>query len=166
MPGSGLFNAMFTIVPLFIGFVFVIVVGSILVNLVKGVTQWSDNNAQPVESVDARVAGKRMQVNGTEQRTTTDYFVTFEPTSGERREFSVSGPEYGLLSEGDAGQLRHQGTRYLGFERRDEPEPPPARRESEGLVCEYCGALNAATAHKCASCGSGKLAPPVPKAES
>ena len=32
-------------------------------------------------------------------------------------ELQMSGSEYGLLVEGDAGMLSFQGTRYLGFER-------------------------------------------------
>ena len=37
--------------------------------------------------------------------------------NGERKEFHVSGKEYGLLAEGDSGKLTFQGTRYKGFER-------------------------------------------------
>ena len=32
-------------------------------------------------------------------------------------ELQLSGTEYGLLAEGDQGELSFQGTRYLGFER-------------------------------------------------
>ena len=32
-------------------------------------------------------------------------------------EFQVSGIEYGMLAEGDTGELTFQGTRYLAFER-------------------------------------------------
>ena len=49
--------------------------------------------------------------------TSTTYYVTFQVESGDRMEFSVSGPEYGMLAEGDRGNLSFQGTRYLGFER-------------------------------------------------
>ena len=48
----------------------------------------------------------------------TSYYVTFEVDSGDRIEFSMSGSEYGMLIEGDAGTLNFQGTRYLGFERK------------------------------------------------
>ena len=37
--------------------------------------------------------------------------------SGDRMELRVSGREYGLLAEGDRGQLTFQGTRYLSFVR-------------------------------------------------
>lgn len=32
-------------------------------------------------------------------------------------EFSVSGSEYGMLADGDKGNLSFQGSRYLSFER-------------------------------------------------
>ncbi len=161
--------AIFTLVPVFIGIIFVIVIGSIVVNVIKGVAQWSSNNAQPEVSAAARVAAKRTEVNGGRNNTSTDYFVTFELPSGERREFSIHGHEYGLLSEGDAGVLRHQGTRYLGFEREASAlaaaEPPPAPEPGPNLVCAYCGAVNPPDALKCTGCGSGKLTPASPPVE-
>lgn len=50
--------------------------------------------------------------------TSTSYYVTFEVESGDRMELHVSGSEYGMLAEGDYGQLTFQGTRYLDFVRR------------------------------------------------
>lgn len=49
--------------------------------------------------------------------TFTSYYVTFQVESGDRMEFAVSGMEYGLLAEGDTGDLTFQGTRYLNFQR-------------------------------------------------
>jgi hypothetical protein len=46
-----------------------------------------------------------------------DGYVTFEVESGDRMEFHVAGHEYGMLIEGDTGNLTFQGTRYLGFDR-------------------------------------------------
>ena len=43
---------------------------------------------------------------------------TFQVASGDRMELLVGGREYGMLAEGDFGELTFQGTRYLGFERR------------------------------------------------
>ena len=48
----------------------------------------------------------------------TKYFATFQFESGDRLELSVSPGEYGMLVEGDRGQLSFQGTRYLGFARK------------------------------------------------
>ena len=36
---------------------------------------------------------------------------------GDRMELHVAGHEFGMLIEGDRGNLTFQGTRYLGFER-------------------------------------------------
>ena len=49
--------------------------------------------------------------------TSSRYYVTFQVESGDRMELSLPGREYGLLVEGDRGNLSFQGTRFLGFER-------------------------------------------------
>ena len=49
--------------------------------------------------------------------THTRYFATFELEDGSRLELGLKDAEYGMLAEGDQGQLSFQGTRYLGFER-------------------------------------------------
>jgi hypothetical protein len=68
------------------------------------------------------VVAKRSQVSGSASpqhggNTFTSYFSTFEFGDRERREFVVSGEQYGMLAEGDVGTLTYQGTRYHGFER-------------------------------------------------
>ena len=45
-------------------------------------------------------------------------YATFEVESGDRMELSVDGEAFGLLAEGDAGELCFQGRRFLSFERR------------------------------------------------
>ena len=72
----------------------------------------------------AHVVSKRTDTSGTGSsmdsdlgRVSTLYYVTFEVDGGERKEFGLSGREYGLLAEGDAGTLTFQGTRYKGFAR-------------------------------------------------
>lgn len=105
--------------------VFAVVLIAILFSAVKGVSQWSHNNSQPILTVPAKLVGKRSQVgmshhhhdSHVHHRASTTYFATFEFESGERREFQLSGSESGLLVEGDAGQLTYQGTRYQGFVR-------------------------------------------------
>lgn len=158
-------DPMFTLVPLFIFAVFVFVVISIIVRVAKGASDWSYNNAQPVLTETATVVSKRMEVNGTRQHSATTYYATFELPAGERREFKVTGAEYGQLAEGDIGQLRYQGLRYQNFSRSPAPPPPPEEPAPvpplPSLVCEYCGAVNGPDARKCASCGSGRLAPRV-----
>ncbi|WP_295766460.1 DUF2500 domain-containing protein [uncultured Oscillibacter sp.] len=124
---GGFGSLMFTFVPIFIAVVFVLVIGGMIVFAVRGVRTWSRNNASPRLTVPAQVVTKRTDVShhhhhgaGTGMghvHTSTWYYVTFQVESGDRMEFSVSGPEHGLLAEGDRGDLTFQGTRYLGFER-------------------------------------------------
>lgn len=124
---GGFDGAMFTIVPVFIGIVFVLVIGMFIVTAVRGIGTWSKNNASPKLTVSAEVATKRTDVThhrhgrggdaDFHMSSSTWYYVTFQVESGDRMEFSVSGPEYGMLAEGDRGELTFQGTRYLSFER-------------------------------------------------
>lgn len=125
----GSFNdAMFTIVPIFIGIVFVIVIGLIIYRLVQSADRWRRNNASPILTVDATVVTKRADVQSYHHAaamsnaapasyTTTQYYVTFEVPSGDRMELNVSDAEFGMLAEQDQGKLTFQGTRYLGFDR-------------------------------------------------
>ena len=117
--GFGMFNIMFTIV-------FLLVTGTFVVILVKGISEWNKNNHSPRLTVPATIIAKRTNVsrrrhggaNGHHHHhTSTTYYVTFQLESGDRMEFHISGQEYGLLIEGDKGNLSFQGTRYLGFER-------------------------------------------------
>ena len=101
---------------------FVVVLGVILFAVVKGVSQWSYNNAQPIQSLPAQMVTKRTDTSGggstdAMNRVNTYYYATFDIEGSQRQEFSVSGHEYGLLAEGDRGTLAFQGTRYKGFAR-------------------------------------------------
>ena len=113
--GFAAFELMFSIV-------FILVVGVFVVTIVKGISQWNKNNHSPRLTVPATVVAKRTNVShhhhnhGGSTRSTT-YYVTFQVESGDRMELHVAGHEFGLLVEGDHGNLTFQGTRYLGFER-------------------------------------------------
>ena len=117
--GFGMFGVMFTIV-------FVLVIGMFIVTAVKGISQWNRNNNSPRLTVPATVVAKRTNVsrhnhggvNGHHHHhTSTSYYVTFQVASGDRMELHVAGHEYGMLIEGDTGNLTFQGTRYLDFTR-------------------------------------------------
>jgi hypothetical protein len=119
---------LFTLVPVFIGIIFVIVLFIFVIALfavVKAIVEWQHNNMQPNLSVASRIIAKRTQVSkhlhlvGTTHSVTTStyYFCTFEDEHGQRYEFRISGKEYGQLVEGDLGTLTYQGTRYHGFQR-------------------------------------------------
>lgn len=97
-----------------------------LFTIIKGLTQWSQNNNSPRLTVPATVVAKRTQVThhhhqhgnaGMHMTHSTTYYATFQVESGDRMELHLSGTEYGMLAEGDIGMLAFQGTRYLGFER-------------------------------------------------
>jgi hypothetical protein len=114
---------MFTIVPVIIGVGFVVILVVIVVGARKGIAEWADNNSKPVLSERARVVAKRSETSGNVNTNTggnvaTWYYVTFELPTRDRKEFSIRGKEYGMLSEGDEGTLTYQGTRYHGFQRK------------------------------------------------
>ena len=118
--GFDLFGVMFTLV-------FVLVIGMFVVTAVRGISQWNKNNNSPRLTVSATIVAKRINVthhhhNGAgghhHHHTSTTYYVTFQVESGDRMELQVDGTEYGMLIEGDRGELSFQGTRYLSFERK------------------------------------------------
>lgn len=117
--GTGLFELLFLVV-------FVLILGTFLVNFVRGFRRWNQNNHLPRLTVEAQVVSRRSDVayhhhrqgnSATHVSSSTTYYVTFQVASGDRMEFVVPGTEYGMLVEGDRGQLSFQGTRYLGFQR-------------------------------------------------
>lgn len=110
--GSGFFEIF--------GIIFILFIVLFLVILVRGIGEWNSNNHSPQLTVEAVVVSKRTKVSGASANhisTSTQYYVTFQVESGDRMEFHVNGRAYGMLAEGDRGQLRFQGTRYLDFER-------------------------------------------------
>ena len=120
-PGFGVtFSIMQVMVPL----MFVLVFGIIIVTMVRGIGEWNKNNQSPKLTVPATVVAKRSDVHrGIEtMHTFTSYYVTFQVESGDRMEFEVSDMEYGMLAEGDSGELTFQGTRYLNFQRNESAE--------------------------------------------
>ena len=67
----------------------------------------------------ARVVTKRGEVHGGAGETgaSTAYFATFETPTGERCELALPARDFGLIADGDSGQLAYQGTRFKGFAR-------------------------------------------------
>ena len=109
---------LFAIVPIFIAIVTFIVFFIIIKNAAKAAIERKRNNNSPIETVVSKVIGRRTSIHGGgETRAYNEYYVTFELENGERLEFNVKGEEYGKLAEGDEGELKYQGTRYLGFTR-------------------------------------------------
>ena len=118
----------FELLPIMFSLVFLLVIGTFIVIAVKGIQEWNKNNHSPRLTVPATVVAKRTNVShhhhnhgGTGMHHTTHsttYYVTFQVESGDRMELHVAGHEFGMLIEGDRGDLTFQGTRYLGFERK------------------------------------------------
>ena len=108
-------DAMFSIAPIFIGIIFIIVFSAIIFGIFSSIKQGIKNNNSPLLTVPAKVVSKRIYVRGEHSHTT--YYVTFEVQSGDRMELRVDGDEYGMLVEEDLGLLSFQGTRYVSFER-------------------------------------------------
>ena len=118
---------LFTVGPIFVGIIFIIIFIGIIVSLFSGLRQWKKNEDSPRLSVPAIVKIKRTNVtrhshhhhdhNSHSHRSSTTYFITFEFESGDRSEFHISGKEYGMLAEGDIGTLTFQGARYIDFTR-------------------------------------------------
>lgn len=115
---------MFHIFPVLFSLVFFLVFGIIIFTIARNIKQEHRNNHSPRLTVEAKVVSKRTNFyrssgsHGHMGHGHTSYYVTFEVKSGDRMELSMAGPEYGLLVEGDFGELSFQGTRYLGFQRK------------------------------------------------
>lgn len=156
------FTALFTLVPIFIGTVFVLVIGSMIVGIFRNLSEWQNNNALPLLTVTACVVTKRQHVSGGGNDTgaSTSYYATFETVEdGLRQEFSVSSTDYSGMAEGDVGSLMYQGTRFKGFVRHRHPPKPPTPPVAPAPVqpewtCAYCRGRVAGAETKCPSCGS------------
>lgn len=125
--GFGGFDSGFSLMRIMFFFVFGLVIAVFAVIFVKVIGQWNRNNRSPRLTVPATVTAKRTNVSHRSHRagdvgamhgtSSTSYYATFQVDSGDRMELNISGPEYGMLAEGDRGMLTFQGTRYLSFER-------------------------------------------------
>lgn len=90
----------------------------------KNIAQWFKNENSPRLTVPAKIVDMQRKThhhhsNGHHHHTHS-YHVTFEVESGDRMELKVSRSEYDMLTVGDSGKVSFQGTRYLGFERKQE----------------------------------------------
>jgi hypothetical protein len=116
------FGARFALFETMFFIVFFIVMAAFVVTIGKSLLEWNKNNHSPRLTVPAVVVTKRTDVHHHRHdghtHHSTRYYAAFEVESGDRMELQLSGQEYGLLVEGDAGELTFQGTRFLGFERK------------------------------------------------
>ena len=117
---------MIVLFPIMFFLVFAMVIGTFIATAVSGISRWNKNNNSPRLTVDATVVAKRGNTsrhhhhgaNGHHHHTYNNtYFATFQFESGDRIELQMSGPDFGLIIEGDKGKLTFQGTRFLSFDR-------------------------------------------------
>ncbi len=122
---------MFDLIEMLFPIIFILIFIMIIFTFIKEIITWFKNNNSPRLTVSARIVAKRQNTtysthsnagdisgaHGFHTSSSTRYYVTFQVESGDRIELSVSGSEYGVLAEGDKGQLTFQGTRYLTFDR-------------------------------------------------
>ena len=111
---------------------FAAVFGFAIFTILHKVSEEVKNSQAPVQTVAAKIVSKRteisstsgsMDANGmmTSGTTSTSHYVTFEAPDGSRLELKVKGSEYGLLAEGDCGELTYQRKRFVGFNRQAAP---------------------------------------------
>ena len=109
-----LHRLMFILIPL-------LMISVIALRLFQNMCQWNQDNHSPRLTVPATVVCKRddrhRHRNGNHTHHRTYDYATVQFESGDRLELELQGHEYGLLVEGDRGNLTFQGSRYLGFER-------------------------------------------------
>lgn len=122
-PGAG-FDFMFTLVPVLIGIVFVI----IIISLIGSGVRYAKNASSPKNTHYARIVSKRMDVKNTSHSHGNDnmmhstssrtyYYITLEFDNGHRQEYLDVKNLYGLVAEGDEGYAAVQGDWIVAFER-------------------------------------------------
>ncbi|AWV36682.1 hypothetical protein CD191_12245 [Paenibacillus odorifer] len=105
--------------PLFFKLFALLFLGLFVFIIVKSVRIWMSNNASPLIKANCTAVTKRTEVWGGsgESRANTSYYVTFEFADGSRLELQVRDQDFGLIVEGDRGELLYQGTRFKRFNR-------------------------------------------------
>ena len=144
------------IFTLFFVVIFAMVIIRILKAVFKGLGNLSDDSGGSLLTETATVVAKRSEVEGSRNSTDTTYYGTFELAGAHRIEMEVSGREFGMLAEGDRGELTHQGKRFQSFARQVTPVAPPPVEEPptrKNLLCAYCGGAIPLGQTKCVSCG-------------
>ena len=104
---------------LFGGAIFLIVIGTFIYVLVRGLSRWISNNATEISTKRSTVTDKRTEVWGgsSDSSANTNYYITFELEDHTRVELHVRANQFGLISIGDQGELTYQGTRFKEFNR-------------------------------------------------
>lgn len=119
MVTDGFFGAFPVIFMIFFAIILVI----IFISVIRSINNYRKNSSSPILTQKAKVVSKRSEVfhytNTTNNMPTssTRYYVTFETEAGQRFELVMSGTEYGLVAEGDYGEVTFQGEWFKKFNR-------------------------------------------------
>ncbi len=115
--GFSIFSILFSVVSLFI-------VGCVIAVFVSVLRERHKNRQSPRLTVEAKIVSRRESHSSSMNQTThmmdtfTTYYATFEVASGDRMELRIPRADYGMLAEGDFGDLTFQGTQFLEFRRK------------------------------------------------
>ncbi|MGY0374108.1 DUF2500 domain-containing protein [Clostridium sp. JNZ J1-5] len=125
MNGPG-FGGFFGGMPPFFMVFFFIILCFIVFTIVSMIKSYHRNATSPILTEHAKVIAKRTEVshhhyntadNHSHSSSHTRYYVTFETDAGQRMELTLSGKEFGLIAEGDIGNVTYQGEWYKTFKR-------------------------------------------------
>jgi heme/copper-type cytochrome/quinol oxidase subunit 2 len=112
-----MFELISTIAPIFVVAVIAFAAFSIIRN-------WTYNKSQPRVAAEATITKKRTDYTTSStsddltQSTSTDwYYITFQFTTGDKKEFSVKNSDYRQFHEAEKGILTFQGNNFIGFQR-------------------------------------------------
>lgn len=119
--GGGFFFGM----PPFFMIFFLFIMGFMIFSIVTSAKNYHRNATSPILTEHAKVITKRTEVthhhhnndNNHMHSSSTYYYATFETDAGQRMELTLSGKEYGLLAEGDIGELIYQCEWFKQFKR-------------------------------------------------
>jgi hypothetical protein len=110
-------------VLILIGLFFAIVIGGITYQQIQKMRVSARNDSLPILTTRATLVSKRKDViaqppgiNPKNQiAPSTTFFASFRLPEGQTVEVQVDNVQFAALTEGEAGQLTYQGTRFLGF---------------------------------------------------
>jgi len=123
---NGGFPLIFSIVPVFITIVFILVIAGIAWNVYR----YFKNARAPRDTAYVKIVAKRMDVKQHSSHPQQDnsafpsagssrtyYYITLEFDDGSRREYLDVKRLYGLVAEGDTGYAATQGDWIVDFQR-------------------------------------------------
>ena len=98
---------------------FALIIGLIVITAVGAAAYYLYNLAQETVTRNAKVVAKRTSVTQAagQNPVQTSYHCTFEFEDGQRAEYHVGARQYGLIVEGDQGELDTKGALFWDFRR-------------------------------------------------